>query len=105
MIEAVKHTVLLVEDDELSVALVERNFSFFPEYKLSHISSTVKDAVKYLSSNHADVVLLDIDLPDGEGFSVIPYLTGNPAVVVLTANEQYAFTAFENGVLDFLKNR
>jgi DNA-binding LytR/AlgR family response regulator len=97
------YKVLLIEDDELSVALVERNLSFFSNFSLDYVAGSVADAINYLSNNHVQVVFLDIELPDGEGFSIIPYLTGNPAVIVLTGNERYAFTAFENGVLDFLK--
>lgn len=35
MIDGAKYNALIVEDDELSVALVERNFSFFPDYTMA----------------------------------------------------------------------
>lgn len=97
------YNVLLVEDDDLSYELVKRNLSFFPEFVLEKRASSVSEAVDFVWNNTVDVVFLDIELPDGRGFDVIPYLPGNPAVIVLTGNEHYAFTAFENGVLDFLK--
>ena len=100
---ASKYSILIVEDDEFSVALLERNLSFFESAGISHISTTVKDAISFLSENTPDIIFLDIELPDGKGFDIIPFITGNPTVVVLTGDEGYAFTAFENGVFDFLK--
>ena len=100
---ATKYSILIVEDDEFSVALLERNLSFFDTASINHVSTTVKDAIAFLSVNSPDIIFLDIELPDGKGFEIIPFITGNPTVVVLTGDEGYAFTAFENGVFDFLK--
>lgn len=100
---SVKYSTLIVEDDEFSVALLERNLSFFDNIIIDHKSITVKDAIDYLSVNTPDIIFLDIELPDGKGFDIIPFITGNPTVVVLTGDAGYAFTAFENGVFDFLK--
>ena len=100
---SVKYSTLIVEDDEFSVALLERNLSFFEKIMIDHTSTTVKDAIDYLGTNNPDIIFLDVELPDGKGFDIIPFITGNPTVVVLTGDEGYAFTAFENGVFDFLK--
>jgi two-component system, LytTR family, response regulator len=100
---ATKYSILIVEDDEFSVALLERNLSFFDTASINHVSTTVKDAIAFLSVNSPDIIFLDIELPDGKGFEIIPFISGNPTVVVLTGDEGYAFTAFENGVFDFLK--
>ena len=98
-----KYTALIVEDDEFSIALLERNLSFFEIISIDHKSSNIKDAISYLAENNPDIIFLDIELPDGKGFDIIPFINGNPTVIVLTGDEGYAFTAFENGVFDFLK--
>ena len=81
---ATKYSILIVEDDEFSVALLERNLSFFETATINHVSTTVKDAIAFLSVNSPDIIFLDIELPDGKGFDIIPFITGNPTVVVLT---------------------
>ncbi len=98
-----KYSVLIVEDDEFSSAVLERNLSFFENVTIESISTNVKDAIEFLSLNSVDIIFLDIELPDGKGFDIIPFITGNPTVIVLTGDEGYAFSAFENGVFDFLK--
>jgi DNA-binding LytR/AlgR family response regulator len=98
-----KSSVLLVEDDLLSAKLIERNLQNFPEFQLEHTAISLKDAIAYLDNHVPELVILDIELPDGKGFELMPYLTGNPKVVVLTGDESYAFTAFEHGAIDFLK--
>ena len=98
-----KYTALIVEDDEFSIALLERNLSFFEIISIDHKSSNIKDAISYLAENNPDIIFLDIELPDGKGFDIIPFINGNPTVIVLTGDEGYAITAFENGVFDFLK--
>ena len=98
-----KYTALIVEDDEFSIALLERNLSFFEIISIDHKSSNIKDAISYLAENNPDIIFLDIELPDGKGFDIITFINGNPTVIVLTGDEGYAFTAFENGVFDFLK--
>jgi len=98
-----RFNVLLVEDDEIFVAFLKRNLSFYSTLHLVSVAGSVSEAVYFAQNNHIDVVFLDIQLPDGNGFDIIPHLHGKPAVVVITNHESYAFTAFEHGVLDFLK--
>jgi two-component system LytT family response regulator len=98
-----KYNVLLIEDDEMSVALIKRNLSFYPAFSVFTVVNTIAEAIQFTQNNHVDVVFLDIQLPDGNGFDVIQHLYGKPAIIVVTSDESYAFTAFEHGVLDFLK--
>jgi DNA-binding LytR/AlgR family response regulator len=98
-----EYKVLLVEDDELSVALIKRHLSFFPAFSVIGVVGTVKDAIQFVQNHQIDVIFLDMQLPDGEGFDILYEVHGKPAVVVITLDESYAFTAFEYGVVDFLK--
>jgi DNA-binding NarL/FixJ family response regulator len=69
-------------------------------------ASTVDDARRALGSGpEADVVLLDIRLPDGSGLDLLPgEARGKPAFVVLSSFDrpQYAAAAFKRGAAGFL---
>ena len=51
-----------------------------------------------------DLVFLDVQMPECDGFDVLELLGGDvpPAVVFVTAYDQYAIRAFETGALDYL---
>src|SRR5215207_9211552 len=55
-------------------------------------------------SGHFDLVLLDVQMPDGTGFDVIREVGPQqmPAVVFVTAYDKYAIQAFEVNAVDYL---
>lgn len=89
-------TVLLIEDDEkLSMAL---------RLRLSHMNysvHSVADAVRAMDSaikSHPDVILLDINLPGGNGFVVAERLRSHPStmgvpIIFITASERSELSA------------
>lgn len=62
------------------------------------------DAVMQIEKTRPDVVFLDIQMPEGSGFDVVRALAPGalPAVVFVTAFDQYALRAFEVNALDYL---
>jgi two-component system LytT family response regulator len=59
--------------------------------------ATIRDA-------KPDLVFLDVEMPDCDGFDVLEMLGGevSPAIVFVTAYDRYAVRAFETGALDYL---
>jgi DNA-binding NarL/FixJ family response regulator len=80
--------VLVVEDSEV---VRTRLVAMLGELRGVHVAgeaASVADAVAQLPAGHLDAVLVDLRLPDGDGFDVIraaKALTPPPAVVVLTS--------------------
>jgi two-component system, LytTR family, response regulator len=64
----------------------------------------VRSAVSIIAERRPDVVFLDIQLPDDDGFGVVDLLGAGPrpAIVVTTAHADYAVKAFEIGAVDYL---
>ena len=63
------------------------------------------DALRQLAETPADVVLLDIQMPQMNGLIVARHLLrfpAPPAVIFVTAHDEHAVAAFEVGVLDYL---
>jgi two-component system LytT family response regulator len=65
----------------------------------------VRTAAAVVIQHRPDVVFLDIQLPDDDGFGVVDLLgraAARPAIVVTTAHADYAVRAFDVGALDYL---
>lgn len=79
-------TILIVEDDiALNNGIVislKKDFALLQAF-------TVKEAKKQLESNHTDLIILDINLPDGNGLDLCKEIrkTSCVPIVFLTAND------------------
>jgi two-component system, LytTR family, response regulator len=62
------------------------------------------DAIEAISELHPDLVLLDVEMPRVDGFAVLEALEPEslPAVVFVSAHDQYAVKAFEAHALDYI---
>lgn len=65
-------------------------------------ADTGKDAINQIEKQRPDVLFLDIQLPDINGFVVLQQLTYQPMIVFVTAYEEYAIKAFESYAIDYL---
>src|SRR5205085_7248989 len=61
-------------------------------------------AVAKIRECKPDLVFLDVQMPECDGFDVLEFLGANPApvIVFVTAYYEYALRAFEAGALDYL---
>src|SRR5204862_2574789 len=62
----------------------------------------VDEAESLLRKEPIDLLLLDIQMPDGTGFDLLERLDRVPAVVMTTAYDRHAIHAFEINALDYL---
>jgi two-component system LytT family response regulator len=62
------------------------------------------EAVTLIRSQRPDLVLLDVQMPEMDGFAVLRELgaEGMPPVIFVTAHDQYAIRAFEVNAIDYL---
>ncbi|MEG2739405.1 response regulator transcription factor [Clostridium sp.] len=96
--------LLLVEDDEALALGIE--FSLKKEgFRLDRVA-TVKDAKYKYEKNNYDLILLDISLPDGNGYEVCEYIRNKSEVpiIFLTAldNEVNIIQGLEIGGDDYI---
>ncbi len=71
-------------------------------------ANSIAEARKAVFADGFDLVLLDLDLPDGNGLSLLPELqaaAGNPEVIIVTGtgNSEGATIAFKYGAWDFIQ--
>lgn len=66
-------------------------------------AENVKDGIAKIEKEKADVVFLDIQMPDGTGFDLLEKLSEiNFQVIFVTAYDQYALKAIKYSALDYI---
>lgn len=96
--------LLIVEDEVLFARAVIRRLQKVG-YECEHVEN-IQDARAMIKQFSADVVLLDMRLPDGNGLDLISEFTAkNMTVIVMTAHGDVsdAVTAIKQGAVDYLK--
>lgn len=103
--------ILLVDcaDEVASVLTLPFSKQCIPPFVLTHVRS-LEQAVLHLKNGRADVILIDLKLPDASGFEGIlrvRELAANVPIIVLTdGDEETAMRAIQMGVQDyFVKDR
>src|SRR5689334_2243660 len=64
---------------------------------------SVAEAINFLRKNEVDLIFLDVEMPEGRGFDVLDKIEYSSKVILTTSKTEYAYSAFEYNVTDFLK--
>jgi two-component system, LytTR family, response regulator len=94
--------VVVVDDEAHARGLIREYLSGMPGFELVAECSNGFEAVKVISRERPDLVLLDIQMPKLDGFEVLELLEPKPAVIFVTAFDEYAVKAFEVHAIDYL---
>lgn len=94
--------LLIVDDSRLARKELIDLLSDIPNTHVIAEAVDVSSAVTAINTHKPDLVLLDIHLPDGDGFDVLENSDFTPQVIFTTAYEQHALRAFEFNALDYL---
>ena len=95
---------LIVDDEPLARQSVRRFLKAQPDVQIVGECGDGKSAVAAIRNHSPDLVFLDIQMPEMDGFAVLHNvgIERMPAIVFVTAYDQYAVRAFEENVLDYL---
>jgi two-component system LytT family response regulator len=76
---------------------------FFSDMEIIGEATTVQDGLTLLRKSEPDIIMLDIELKDGNSFDLLKELeTINFQIIWLTAHNEYAIRAFRVSAVDFL---
>jgi DNA-binding LytR/AlgR family response regulator len=99
----VKARGIVAEDEEvLREQMVEMLGATWPELELVAAAKDGAQAVRALETHHPDVMFLDIQMPEASGLDVARRASGRCHVVFVTAYDQFAVSAFEQGAIDYV---
>src|SRR5262245_9872644 len=96
--------VVIVDDEPLARRGVRARPAAAPDMRVVAECATGGEALSTIRTLAPDLIFLDIQMPDLNGFDVLRRLPARkmPLVVFLTAYDQYALEAFEAQALDYL---
>jgi DNA-binding LytR/AlgR family response regulator len=94
--------LLLVDDEPPARARLRRLLETIPGTEVAAEAGSVREALHALARTTPDAVLLDVQMPGGDGFSLLPHLPEGTAVVFTTAFDAFAVQAFEANAVDYL---
>ena len=94
---------LVVDDEPLARSNLTILLRRDPEIDVCECGSGM-DALAEIRNSKPDLVFIDVQMPECDGFDVLEMLGRDlpPAIVFVTAYDQYALRAFEAGALDYL---
>jgi two-component system LytT family response regulator len=95
---------LIVDDEPLARSILALLLREDPEIEIVDESGSGVEAIAEIHKNKPDLLFLDVHMPECDGFDVLEFLGKDvpPAVIFVTAYDQYALRAFEAGALDYL---
>ena len=96
--------VLIVDDEAPARAKVRRYLGEYPDVEIVGEAENGADAVEQIAELSPDLVFLDVQMPELDGFGVIETIgvSEMPHVVFVTAFDEHALRAFEVRALDYL---
>jgi len=99
-----KIRVIIVDDEPLARSNLSVLLRGDPEIDVVRECGSGMDALAEIRTHKPELVFLDVQMPECDGFDVLELLGSDlpPAVVFVTAYDQYALRAFEAGALDYL---
>lgn len=98
--------ILVIEDDPL-IAMTLKMSLPFQGFEVE-LCENIRDAHQHLTANKFDIILLDVNLPDGSGLDLCEQLRGTGTrtpILVLTArlDEESAVRGIEAGADDYVR--
>lgn len=94
--------VVLADDEPLGRLALRQLIARHPDLEVAGEACDGHDAVALVEQLRPDVLLLDVQMPELDGFGVIAELAAPPPTIFVTAHDSFAVRAFETHALDYL---
>ena len=97
-----KLRTIAIDDEPLALKLVSDYISKTPFLELVGAFDNPLDAIDFLSDQSADLIFVDIQMPDLTGIEFARSLEDAPKIVFTTAYEKYALEGYKLNAIDYL---
>lgn len=93
---------IVVDDEPLAISLLENYIQKIPFFELVFSTENPILALEFLQSKEADLIFLDIQMPELTGINFMKINGDKQKYVLTTAYSEYAMDGYEHNVIDYL---
>jgi len=93
---------VIIEDSRLARNELKELIKDFPNINLLGEAENVDNGIALIEETKPDLLFLDINMPEKNGFQLLEELDEAPMVIFTTAFDEYAIKSFEYNALDYL---
>jgi DNA-binding LytR/AlgR family response regulator len=94
---------IAIDDEPLALRLIGEYVSRFPTLQLIRTFEDAISAAEFLKNTVADLLFLDINMPDISGIDLLRSLPVKPMVIFTTSYRNYAYEGFQLEAVDFVE--
>jgi two-component system LytT family response regulator len=93
---------VLIDDEPPARERLSTLLRTHPQVEIIGEAFDVESSAELCERERPDLLFLDIQLPRGSGFDLLPRLSYDPSIIFVTASNTHAVKAFEVNALDYL---
>lgn len=93
---------IIVDDEFLAISLLSRYVEKVPFLELVFSSENPISAMEFIQNNEADLIFLDIQMPELSGINFMKIVGDKLKYILTTAYSEYALEGYEHNVIDYL---
>lgn len=97
-----KIDVMVVDDEPQAHTVLNNYISKIPDLNLANSFSNAVEAKDFLVNNEVDLILLDINMPQLDGFDLLNQLNSPPLVIFTTAYSEFGAKSYDFDAVDYL---
>jgi len=93
---------LIIDDEPLARFRIADLLKTDPDVHILGECKNGTEAIRHIHQKKPDLIFLDIQMPDFNGFEVVAQIKCDPLIIFVTAFDQYALDAFDVHAIDYL---
>jgi len=93
---------IVVDDEPLAIQLLENYVMKIPFLEMVFSTENPIKALEYIQNNEADLIFLDIQMPELSGINFMKIVGNKLKYILTTAYSEYALEGYEHNVIDYL---
>ena len=93
---------IAIDDEPRALDIIKSHVSRIDFLELKEVFVDPFKAVSYVRENPVDMILLDINMPDIDGFDLLKHFGKKPLIIFTTAHSEYALQSYEVEAVDYL---